>query len=324
VESKDAFDPYAVHWLTPGPDADPVEGKVWWDPAHSLWNGVMTFAAILIGPMTVSWGALSVFVVSTGAVLLLGHSVGHHRRMIHRSFDCPIWVERTLVWFGSMVGLSGPFGIMYTHDLRDWAQRQPNCHPALHNGGGVWQDYWWTLHCRLILARPPAFSPPDSMARDGYYRFLQRTWMLHQIPLAIALYWAGGLGWVVWGVCARVAVCVTGHWYVGRLAHRSGPGAWRVEGSGVQASDVAWAGVVSMGEAWHNNHHAFPGSAKIGLYPGQSDWGYRFIQLLERLGLAWNVQTPETLPERPCLTPMAGRLNQATGTPLSLSRRPIA
>ena len=58
------------------------------------------------------------------------------------------------------------------------------------------------------------------------------------------------------------------------------------------------AAIPTMGESWHNNHHAFPGSAKIGLYPGQSDWGFRFIQLLERLGLAWNVRTPETMAGR--------------------------
>jgi stearoyl-CoA desaturase (delta-9 desaturase) len=41
-----------------------------------------------------------------------------------------------------------------------------------------------------------------------------------------------------------------------------------------------------MGESWHNNHHAFPGSAKLGLYPGQIDLGFALIKVLERLGLA--------------------------------------
>ena len=59
-----------------------------------------------------------------------------------------------------------------------------------------------------------------------------------------------------------------------------------------------------MGESWHNNHHAFPGSARHGLYPGQIDIGYRFIQVLERLGLAWNVQLPSNLPPRPGITPV--------------------
>jgi stearoyl-CoA desaturase (delta-9 desaturase) len=62
--------------------------------------------------------------------------------------------------------------------------------------------------------------------------------------------------------------------------------------------------IATMGGAWHNNHHAFPGSARHGLYPGQVDLGYRFILLLERLGLAWNVHTPATLPPRAGITPL--------------------
>ena len=89
-----------------------------------------------------------------------------------------------------------------------------------------------------------------------------------------------------------------GHWLVGHLAHRTGPQSWHVRGAGVQAHDVPWAGLITMGEAWHNNHHAYPGSAKIGLKPGQSDWGYRFILGLERLGLAWDVCLPQDMASR--------------------------
>jgi stearoyl-CoA desaturase (delta-9 desaturase) len=53
-----------------------------------------------------------------------------------------------------------------------------------------------------------------------------------------------------------------------------------------------------MGESWHNNHHAFPASARHGLFPGQFDPGFRFIQVLEMLGLASDIQTPKTLPPR--------------------------
>jgi stearoyl-CoA desaturase (delta-9 desaturase) len=77
-----------------------------------------------------------------------------------------------------------------------------------------------------------------------------------------------------------------------------------VDGAGVQAHDVPWAAIPTMGEAWHNNHHAFPGSARIGLYPGQSDWGYGFIRLLERLGLAWDIVLPQMLPHRAALRPL--------------------
>jgi fatty-acid desaturase len=71
---------------------------------------------------------------------------------------------------------------------------------------------------------------------------------------------------------------------------------WLVNNGAVQAHNVPWAAVPSMGESWRNNHHAFPDSARHGLYPGQLDIGFHVIQLLERGGLVRGVQTPETLP----------------------------
>jgi len=293
-------DPHAVNHLVETPDADPVRGTVRWAPAQSLWNGSMAAATLILGPLTFSPAALALFLGTTGATLLLGHSVGYHRRLIHKSFGCPLWLERVLVWFGAQAGLSGPFAIIRTHDLRDWAQRRSDCHPYLSHANPMLKDAWWQLHCRLELAAPPRFDL-GRIGRDPFYRFLEASWMVQQLPVAALLYWAGGWSFVVWGVCARIFACVHGHWLVGHLAHNRGPQSWIVADAGVQAHDVPWAGLITMGEAWHNNHHAFPGSAKIGLYPGQSDLGYAFIRLLERAGLAWDIRTPATLPSRPAL-----------------------
>jgi fatty-acid desaturase len=259
---------------------------------------------LLLGPLEFEWSALAVFLVLTGASLLLGHSVGFHRRLIHRSFECPLWLERVLVWVGTAVGISGPLWMIRTHDMRDWAQRQANCHDYLAHRRPMAVDAWWQLHCRLELARPPAFDLGRA-GRDPFYRFLEGSWMAQQIPIAALLFLGGGWAWVVWGICVRVSASATGHWFVGHLAHRRGPQSWLVNEAGVQAHDVPWAAIPTMGEAWHNNHHAFPGSARIGLYPGQSDWGYSFILLLERIGLAWNIVLPEHLPRRAALRPVA-------------------
>ena len=94
------------------------------------------------------------------------------------------------------------------------------------------------------------------------------------------------------------------HWFISYFAHTRGPQSWLVDGAGVQAHDVPIAAIPTMGESWHNNHHALPGSARHGLYPGQVDPGYRFIQILESFGLAWNVQLPSRLPPRPGITPV--------------------
>lgn len=289
-----------VNTIVETADCSPSAGDVCWDPVRSLWNGGMMAVALVCAPALASWGSVAMFLLLTGGSLLLGHSVGFHRRLIHRSFACPLWLDRFLAWVGTAVGMGGPLWMIRTHDLRDWAQRQSDCHPYLAHRQPMLIDAWWQLHCRLRLRHPPRFAL-GTAGEDRFYRFLDATWMAQQLPIALLLFGAGGWGWVVWGVCMRVTLSVTGHWFIGHLAHRRGPQSWLVHGAGVQAHDVPWAAIPTMGEAWHNNHHAFPGSARIGLYSGQSDWGYRFIQLLAWLGLAWDIVLPDTLPHRAAL-----------------------
>lgn len=288
------MDRCGVNSLIESPDCSPVAGAVRWDPVHSTWNAGMLAASLAFAPRYFTWDACVVFVLLTGSSLLLGHSVGFHRRLIHHSFACPLWLERLLVWFGTSVGMGGPFWMIRTHDLRDWAQRNPHCHDYLAHRGGMLRDYFWQVHGRLILDKPPTFDLGRS-GDDPFYRFLEKTWMFQQLPIAALLLAFGGWAWVIWGVCVRVAVSVTGHWFVGHLAHTRGPQNWTVVGAGVQAHDVPWAAIPTMGEAWHNNHHAYPGSAQIGIHAGQSDWGFAFIKVLERVGLAWDVVLPHHL-----------------------------
>ncbi len=304
-----------VNSLIENEGSSPVSGTVRWDPLHSAWHGAMLAASLIFAPLLFSWSALAAFLVLTGGSLLLGHSLGFHRRLIHRSFETPLWLERVLVWIGTCVGMGGPLWMIRTHDLRDWAQRQADCHDYFAHRGGMLRDYWWQVHCRLELDAPPRFDFGRA-GRDRFYRMLEASWMAQQLPVAALLYAAGGWGWVVWGVCLRVTVSVTGHWFVGHLAHTRGPQSWLVNHAGVQAHDVPWAAIPTMGEAWHNNHHAYPGSARIGLYQGQSDWGYAVIRLLERAGLAWNVVLPEDLDRTAALRPAPRAARRETQRPV--------
>ncbi len=286
--------------IIPSATSSPVEGSVRWSAPKSLWYSGMTVAGVIGGALTASWDAILVFLLLTGATLCAGHSVGMHRLLIHKSFEAPKWLERLLVWAGTLVGMAGPIGMMRQHDLRDWAQRQSDCHPYLCHRSSFWKDAWWQLHCDLVLDSPPKFDPSRS-TRDPFHYFLERTWMAQQILPAAILFALGGWAYVFWGVCLRVAVSVTGHWLVGHYAHREGHQRYLVDGAAVQGFNVSIAGLISMGESWHNNHHAFPGSARLGLDPGQADAGYWLISILERLGLAWRVVLPEQLPQRPAL-----------------------
>ena len=188
-----------------GPETCPVRGIVHWSPVKSLWMGSMS-AGALAAPLCASWDAAALFVISTGVTLCFGHSVGMHRRLIHRSFACPLWLEHVCVYLGTLVGMAGPIGMMRAHDLRDWAQRQADCHDYLCHRRSFWQDGWWQLHCDLKLDHPPTFRPESAIANDRFYAVVERTWMAQQLPWAII----GGWSWVIWGISLRVTVSVTG------------------------------------------------------------------------------------------------------------------
>lgn len=284
--------------LVAGPATSATEGRVAWAPARSLWVGGMTLAALALAPVFVTPGAVALFLVTSAVTLCAGHSIGLHRLLIHRSFSAPPWVERTLVYLGTLVGMAGPLGMVQLHDTRDWAQRQAACHPLHAHRAGLLRDAWWQMHCRLVLAQPPRFVPEARLARDRFLRFLEATWMAQQIPWALLFVWVGGMPWLVWGVPVRIAVSLTGHWLVGHLTHRRGPQGWVVEGVAVQGHDLPAAALLTFGEAWHGNHHAWPDSARLGLEPGQHDPGWWVLVTLRRLGLAWDLRQPGDLQPR--------------------------
>lgn len=298
--------------LVPGPErivadamTSPLDGVVRWAPAKSLWIGTMSLAAIVLCPLFVSTDAVLLFVASSAATLCIGHSVGMHRRLIHASFECPRWLEHGCVYLGTLVGMAGPIGMIRLHDVRDWAQRQPACHAYFCHRACFWRDAWWQLHCNLVLAHPPQFRLEPRLAGDRFYRFVERTWMVQQLPWAVLLFGSGGWGWVAWGICARIAVSVTGHWLVGHFAHRAGVQHWIIDGAAAQGYNVRLAGLISMGEGWHNNHHAFPGSARLGLMPGETDPGWWLIKLFAAFRLASDIKTPADFPDRPERRPVS-------------------
>lgn len=298
---------FKVNSLTNLDQASPDEGEVQWDAGRSIWNMSFLLGALILGPLYFTWGALAVFLALSAITLCAGHSVGFHRRLIHRSFECPKWLERTLVYFGTLVGMGGPIWTIGLHDSRDWAQREEKCHWFLRHGKPLWIEGFYYLNFKLKLKNPPGFDPGPEIANDPFYRFLQKTWMLHQIPVALALFAIGGLPWVIWGVVVRVAACTTMHWFISYFAHSRGPQDWHLDDAALQAHNVPVLAIPTMGESWHCNHHAFPSSACHGLYPGQIDLGYQFILLLEKMGLAWDIKLPSNLPPRPGISPVSAR-----------------
>lgn len=185
--------------------------------------------------------------------------------------------------------------MQYMHDIRDWSQRHPKCHPFFIHQSSPLRDWWWNLHCEIRLTDPPRFTPDTSTA---YYRFLDRFWLGLQLPWTVGCFMLGGWPLVVWGQCVRVTLSLTGHWFVGYLAHNWGTRSFHLEGHAVQGYNVPGFALISMGEALHNNHHAFPESAKFGVARGQFDPGWWILCAFKQVGLVWELQTPADQPYR--------------------------
>jgi fatty-acid desaturase len=278
--------------------AEVCDGEVHFSWTQGPWFLGMAAAALVGGALTFTWSAFALYLSTTAVVLLFGHSLGSHRKLIHDSFECPRWLEYTLVYLGVQVGLAGPLGLLRQHELRDYAQRLPACHDYLRHGRSAGRDAWWQLVCELRLDRAPRLVIEPRIATDRFYLFLERTWMAQHLPWAALFYAWGGWGFVFWGVCARVATGVFGHWIIGFFAHNHGEMRHVVDGAAVQGRNVRWTSLLTMGECWHNNHHAFPGSAKLGLNPGEWDPGWWALRALERIGLVRHPRLPEHLAPR--------------------------
>jgi len=272
-----------------------IFGQVYWSPLRSLWMLFIYTGAILGGYATFQWDAACLFLITTFITLCAGYSVGLHRLLIHRSFQCHPLLEGLLVYIGVLAGIDGPLSTVEKHDIKDWAKRQPHCHRYLSHRNDILKDWFWQTHCTLHLSYPPIFRHDAKTAKNSFYQWLQQTWMVQQLPWAVAFYHFGGWSWVFWGIYVRIAYSTTLQWIGEYLTHS-------------RLSQPKWAfgkkkysnpfynspmlGVLSLGECWQSNHRAFPNAARFSLYPKQLDPSWWFISTLKKVGLVWNICYP--------------------------------
>ncbi|MGB0495467.1 MAG: acyl-CoA desaturase [Kangiellaceae bacterium] len=278
------------------------DGSVSLSKSKLVWFFSMFITATIGGYSTFSIDAFLLFLGFTAITLCFGHSLGMHRKLIHQSYKCPKWLEYVFVHLGVIVGIAGPRGMMQTHDLRDWAQRQPCCHDYFAHRQSILKDAYWQILCDIRLGHPPIFLPESNFISDKTYQNMEKYWMWQQIPWVVLFFTMGGIAWVIWGVCMRVTVSIIGHWLIGYFAHNKGDQDWHVQGACVQGYNVKFMGLITMGECWHNNHHAFPNSACLGQKPHQADPGWWVLRILNKLGLVSEIILPEDLPKRSELT----------------------
>ena len=115
---------------------------------------------------------------------------------------------------------------------------------------------------------------------DKWFLFLQ-------IPLGLTLYLLGGWSYVLWGIFLRLDVVYQVTWLVNSATHTWGERPFDTDDN---SRNNKWVALLTFGEGWHNNHHAYPSSAKQGIFRGQIDLTWYHIVVLKKLGLARNIR----------------------------------
>lgn len=236
-----------------------------------------------------TWAAVAVFILLHWLCGAVGICVGYHRLLTHRSFKCPRFVEYTLALLGSLSIEGGPI---------DWTahHRQHHQFPDQHGDPhSARRGFWWS-HVFWMFWTPTNESwreitaryVPD-LQRVYFYRFLGRMYVWLALALALLLYALGGWPFVLWGMFFRLAFTYHATWLVNSASHTFG---YKNFENHDLSTNCWWVALLSYGEGWHNNHHAFPSSARHGLRPWEIDLSYLFIRALEAVGLASDLRTP--------------------------------
>lgn len=234
-----------------------------------------------------SWPALGVAVLMWWIAGSLGIGIGYHRLLTHRGFKTPKFVEYFLTLCGTLALQGGPIGWVATHRIHH-ANTERDGDPHSPREG-----FWWS-HMGWIVNGQSTHSEVESMARfvpdlskDPFLDWLSRWSFVTQIPLIAILYWAGGWPFILWGICLRVVFSWHATCFVNSAAHVWGTRRFETRDD---SRNNWWVALMTFGEGWHNNHHAFPAAARHGLSWYQIDINWYGIWLLKKLGLARKIR----------------------------------
>ncbi len=257
------------------------------------------------------WRDVAIFLIMyipTG----LGITVGFHRLFTHRSFKAKPWLRGLLAILGTMA-VEGPV-ISWVADHRKhhaYSDRYGDPHSPHVDSHGDHATGWRGAlrglahaHVGWLFDHTQRGSrerfAPDLLA-DPVVSFVDRTFLLWAllgmaIPFGLGVLMGGtldaGLEAMLWGGAVRMMVLHHVTYSINSLCHFFGRRRFATDD---QSRNLQWLAPFSLGEAWHNNHHAFPTSAFHGMGARELDFSGLLIAGLERMGVIWDVQrvTPE-------------------------------
>jgi stearoyl-CoA desaturase (delta-9 desaturase) len=262
---------------------------------------LLSVAAWQVWNEALHWRDLAIF-GAVYAVTGLGVTVGFHRLLTHRSFKTSGVMRGILAALGS-AAIEGPV-ISWVADHRKhhtFSDEQGDPHSPHVGHGGGWRGTlrglfhahmgWLFIHTERGAKRRFAGDLLD----DPVISFVDRTFLLWAaiglaVPFVLGYAIGGtlvaGLTALLWGGAVRVFLLHHFTYSVNSVCHVFGRRNFATDD---ESRNVFWLALPTFGEAWHNNHHAFPTSAFHGLRPWQLDPSAAVIWALERLGLVWDV-----------------------------------
>ncbi|MGB1585456.1 MAG: acyl-CoA desaturase [Thermoplasmatota archaeon] len=232
----------------------------------------------------------------------IGITLGYHRMTTHGAFKARRPIQALFVWMGVNAVQGGPASWAATHRRHHSLSDQPgDPHSPLE---GLWHAHWgWMVKGNLVHSGPGY----DRLMRDPVIRFFEKTqlfWyvMTFVMPGIVAGFVAPAVGlgagvfawgafWqgVLWGGAVRVFLMHHITWSINSICHAWGT---RPYTSPDVARNNAIFGVLGYGEGWHNNHHAFPDSAHIGMRWYQIDLGRYVLAVLRPFKLVYDLKLP--------------------------------
>jgi stearoyl-CoA desaturase (delta-9 desaturase) len=234
-----------------------------------------------------SWPAIITAVVLYWIGSSLGIGMGYHRLLTHRGYKVPKVVEYFLVTCGTMALEGGPIQWVVTHRIHHaHTDREGDPHTPRH--GGWWAHIGWILwgtaqnHTETTIAH----YAPDLM-NDPYYRWLGRRYYIPLLVVGVLLFIFGGWSVLLWGVFLRLTLALHATWLVNSATHLWGRKRFE---TGDDSRNSWWVALLTFGEGWHNNHHAYPTSARHGLRWYEIDLNWLGIRALQFLGLAHGIK----------------------------------
>jgi stearoyl-CoA desaturase (Delta-9 desaturase) len=290
----------------------------------NLAAAIVPFLAVLLAAV-LSWNAILGWsdLVAFGVMYLVagvGVTIGFHRLLTHRSFATYKPIAYALAVAGSM-SVQGPV-VSWVADHRKHhahTDEEGDPHsPHGHGGGalGTLKGLWWA-HLGWLLDRQGQASfrkYARDVVDDRGLRWISRYFVAIVlvgllIPAGIGFLLTGtlvgALTALLWGGFVRVFILHHVTWSVNSVCHFFGRRRFDTDD---ESTNVTWVALLSLGEGWHHNHHAFPRSAQHGLRWYEPDVSGWIIRGMGKLGLAWNVVTitPERQRERLAVRPATG------------------